>query len=78
MDQKSGTDAWNRAGMERFCLEQLQEGKSGTDAWNRAGTEILYLEQLHGKEVWNRCMEQSWNGNTHEQTHRTHGTWNGS
>ena len=38
--------------------------KSGTDAWNRARMEILGLEQLHGTEVWNRCMEQSWNGNT--------------
>ena len=67
MDRKSGTDAWNRAGMERFCLEQLQEGKSGTDAWNRAGTEILYLEQLHG-QMHGTELEQ----NTHEQTHRTH------
>ena len=41
-----GTDAWNKAGVERSrCLEQ---GLRGTDAWNKAGVE------------WNRCLEQGW------------------
>ena len=79
MERKSRTDAWNRAVTEILCLKQMHgtelerkyfvwnrcmERKSGTYVWNRAGTEILCLEQLHGTEVWNRCMEQSWNGNT--------------
>ena len=50
------------------------ERKSIKVGWNRSGTEILCLEQLHGTEVWNRCIEQSWNGNTLSGT----AAWNGS
>ena len=75
---------WN--GME-YGMAHCMERKSGTDAWNRAGTEILCLEQLHGTEVRNSCrilcLEQMHGTElerkfTQEQTHRTHGTWNGS
>ena len=50
-------------------------------AWNGS------LEQMHGTEVWNRCTEQSWNGNTLSGTtawnrslEQMHGTaaWNES
>ena len=62
MERKSERDAWNRAGMEILCLEQLHGTEvlkscmeqswnrntlSGTAAWNKAGKEILCLEQLH-------------------------------
>ena len=46
---------WNGIGNETLY---------GTDTWNRSGMEILCLEQLHETEVWIRCMEQIWNGNT--------------
>ena len=65
MEWKSGTDAWNSTGTEILL--------SRTSAWNGSlgqmhGTELerkyFCLEQLHGTVVWNRCMEQSWNGTT--------------
>ena len=63
MERKSGTDAWDRAGMEILCLEQLHE----TVVRNRCMEQSLNgntLEQLHVTEVWNRvgteilCLEQ--------------------
>ena len=53
--------------MEQMHETDLERNTlSGTAAWNGSLEQIhgTDLEHMHGMEVWNRCMEQIWNGNT--------------
>ena len=64
MEWKSGIVAWNRAGTEILCLEQMHgtelewkyfmwnscmERKSGTDAWNDNTLELMHGTELERK-----------------------------
>ena len=60
----SGTDAWNRAGTEMGCLEQMHgtELERNWDVWNRYMEQSWNVNGMSGTDAWNRYgTEIRWN-----------------